>query len=197
MADILAIALREVRMVRQVYRIRRGHGIAALLVAALLLAACGGSSKSDAQVATDELNAGLAAQGSGHNDEAAQHYHNVLAHDPHNQYAYYDLGVIDQNAGRAADAEKEYRQALQIDGNMEGALFNLAILVTKKSPDEAAALYQKAIAVQPRNAAAHLNLGYVYRDAGKADAAKAEFDTAVKLDPAMSTRLPPSPRPAP
>jgi Flp pilus assembly protein TadD len=184
-------------MVRQKSRLWGACGVAPILVAALFFAACGGSSKTDAQVATDELNAGLAAQGSGHNDEAAQHYHNVLAHDPHNQYAYYDLGVIDQNAGRTAQAEQEYRQALQIDPNMEGALFNLAILVTKKAPDEAVTLYQKAIAVQPRNAAAHLNLGYVYHDTGKADAARAEFDTAVKLDPAMSTRLPPSPSPAP
>jgi Flp pilus assembly protein TadD len=167
-----------------------------VLSGTLVLAACGGSPKSDAQVASDELNAGLAAQGAGHNAEAAQHYHNVLNHDPHSQYAYYDLGVIDQNAGRTQQAESEYRQALAIDPNMTGALFNLAIILTKTAPDEAVQTYQKVIALQPKNAAAHLNLGYVYRDQGKSDLARAEFDAAVALDPTLKSRLPPSPSPS-
>lgn len=174
-----------------------GRYMAAPVLAALVFAACGGPAKTEAQVATDELNAGLAAQGSGHNDEAARHYRNVLAHDPRNQYAYYDLGVIDQNASRPQQAEQEYRQALQIDPNMTGALFNLAIILTKSSPDQAVQLYQQVIVLQPKNAAAHLNLGYVYRDQGKPELAKTEFGTAVALDPSMSTRLPPSPSPAP
>ncbi|MDQ6747434.1 MAG: tetratricopeptide repeat protein [Candidatus Dormibacteraeota bacterium] len=172
------------------------NGVAAALFATVAVAGCGGAPRTDAQVATDELNAGLAAQGAGHNDEAAGHYRTVLVHDPHNQYAYYNLGVIDQNASRPQQAEKEYRQALQIDPNMTGALFNLAIIVTPGTPDQAATLYQQVIRLQPKNAAAHLNLGYVYRDQGKLAQAQGEFDAAVALDPSMASRRPPSPTPS-
>jgi Tfp pilus assembly protein PilF len=182
---------------RQVGKGRFGAWMVGLAVGGcLVLSACGATAKTEAQVATDELNAGLAAQRQGKNDEAAQHYHNVLAHDPRNQYAYYDLGLIDQNASRGPQAEQEYRQALQIDPNMTGALFNLAIIVTPTDPAQAVQLYQKVIQLQPRNAAAHLNLGFVYRDQGKADQAKAEFATATALDPALKSRIPaPSPSP--
>lgn len=173
------------------------HRIAACLLAASVLAGCGTSQpRSNAQVASSELNAGLAAQMAGKNDEAAAHYRAVLAKDPHNKYALYNLGLIDATAGRTESAEKNYRAALQEDPNFAEALFNLAILRTGPAPQEAADLYRKTIQVRPDWGAPHLNLGFILRSSGDEQGAQAEFKKAVALDPSLASRIPsPSPKP--
>jgi Flp pilus assembly protein TadD len=46
------------------------------------------------------------------------------------------------------------------------------------------------IAIDAKNAAAHLNLGYVLITLGQKAAGDAEIRTAAKLDPAYDNRLP-------
>ena len=98
------------------------------LASLTLVAACAG--KTAEQLATDELNAGLAAQNQGDINGAAAHYKACLKHDSLNEFCIYDLGVIAQNANRALEAENDYRLALLIDPNFSSAVFNLAILRT-------------------------------------------------------------------
>lgn len=152
------------------------------------------ASKSASQIAADELSAGLRAQFQGRTAEAVDHYHNVLAHDAKNKFAYYNLGLIDQQAGNVGPAENEYRAALSIDPNFVEALFNLAILRTAPSPNEALDLYTKVVTLKPSWAAAHLNLGFVLLGLGKSAEAQAEFGQATHLDPTLASRLP-SPTP--
>jgi len=172
---------------------RGGHqrcGSAAVVAIILTaLAACGGG-KSDAQIASDALNAGLRAQAQGRNAEAATDYKNVLAHDPRNKFAYYDLGVIQQTSGDNASAEVNYRACLQIDPNFGPALYNLAIIRTGPSPQEAEELYRHAISLAPNSAAAHLNLGFLLRSLGRTDEGNAELRKAVALDPSTAQRIP-------
>lgn len=166
----------------------------ALAGAALGLAGCGttATQSSDAKQASDALNAGLQAQTQGKTQEAINDYKTVLAHDPKNKYAYYNLGLIDQTAGRNTSAEKNYRAALGIDPQFEPALFNLAILRTTASPPEAENLYRQVITVDPKNAAAHLNLGFLLASEGRQSEATSEFSQAVTLDPQLASRIPPS-----
>jgi tetratricopeptide (TPR) repeat protein len=167
------------------------------VVGATLIAGCGSSAaQSDSQQASSALSAGLLAQNQGKTQEAIDDYNKVLAHDPHNKYAFYNLGLIDQQAGRNTAAETKYRSALTIDPQFEPALFNLAILRTAPSPAEAENLYRQVIGLDAKNAAAHLNLGFVLKSAGRNAEATAEFAKAVALDPQLSSRLP-SPAPAP
>jgi Tfp pilus assembly protein PilF len=166
----------------------------------LLLSACGGSTaakQSDAQKAGILLQAGLAAHNAGRLSEAAADYKKVLAYDPKNQWAHYNLGLIEQLNGQLAAAEADYRAAIAVDPNFVGALYNLAILRTKAAPEEAANLYRKAIAVTPNMAIAHLNLGFLLEAMGQTAAAKSELAQAVQIDPTLQKRLPPTPAPTP
>jgi tetratricopeptide (TPR) repeat protein len=171
-------------------------GATSLLIIAI--SACGtANSTSDAQQAADALNAGLRAQAAGKTSEAINDYNTVLQHDPKNKYAFYNLGLIDQQAGRADSAQTYYRKALTIDPEFAPALFNLAILRTVPSPNEAADLYRHVLSIQPNNADAHLNLGFVLRTLGRNDESAAEFAKAVALNPASASRLPPGALPSP
>ena len=168
-------------------------GMAAVLIAVLAtLAACGSSStQSEAQIAANDLNAGLSAQAAGRMSEAATDYKNAIAHDSHNKFAYYDLGDVQQLTGQSAAAETNYRAAIQIDPNFAPALFNLAIIRTTPSPAEAEMLYRHVIALSPKDGAAHLNLGFLLRSEGRTAEGNAELNTAVSLDPTLASRIPP------
>lgn len=171
--------------------------VGSVLLLFAITACSGPSAKSDAQQAADALNAGLKAQAAGNTAEALNQYNIVLAHDPKNKFAYYDIGLIDQQAGRADSAEKHYRDALTVDPEFAPALFNLAILRTGPSPNEAMDLYRHVISIQPNNSDAHLNLGFVLRSVGRNDEAGAEFAKAVLLNPQAASRLPPGVLPSP
>jgi tetratricopeptide (TPR) repeat protein len=143
------------------------------------------------------LNAGLAAQAAGKTSDAANDYHKILKMNPNNFWAYYNLGLLDQQAGRTASAESNYRAALKIAPDFPSALFNLAIIRTGPNPKEAEDLYRHTIAVTPTNAGAHLNLGFLLIDEGMKAEGQAELQKAVKLDPSLTSRVPPGLLPSP
>jgi tetratricopeptide (TPR) repeat protein len=178
---------------------QRHQAMAAALVAVLAaVAACGSTStQSDAQIASNDLNAGLSAQAAGHLADAATDYKNAIAHDAHNIFAYYDLGLVEQLMGQAATSEQNYRAAIQLDPNFVLALYNLAILRTVPSPAEAEQLYRHVISLQPNDAAAHLNLGFLLRSENRIAEGNAELNNAVSLDPSLASRIPPGTRATP
>lgn len=170
------------------------YAIAAALVATLAtLAACGASTstQSSAQIAVNDVNAGLSEQAAGHLTNAATDYKNAISQDAHNKFAYYDLGLVEQLMGQAAASEGNYRAAIQIDPNYTPALYNLAILRTVPSPAEAEELYRHVISVQPKDAAAHLNLGFLLRSEKRIAEGNTELNTTVSLDPSIASRIPP------
>lgn len=163
--------------------------MAAVLV--MTVAAC--NSKSEADQATEALNAGLQAHVAGNLEQASTQYKECLKHDAANKLCLYNLGLIAQTQGRAAEAENYYRLALATDANYAPALFNLAILRTAASPpaiDEAIGMYRQVLITQPENAAAHLNLGLLLLGQGKTAEGNASIATAVRLDPTLGARVP-------
>jgi tetratricopeptide (TPR) repeat protein len=182
----------------------RRHAVAAGLVAGIgMLAACGGTSpspQSNAQIAANDLNAGLAAQAAGNLTEAASDYKSAIAKDTQNKYAYYDLGLVEQLMGQSAASEVNYRAALQLDPTFVPALFNLAIVRTAPSPFEAEELYRQVIGLEPKDATAYLNLGFLLRSQGDVTEGNMDLHTAELLDPSLASRIPPgtlaTPKPA-
>jgi Tfp pilus assembly protein PilF len=166
-----------------------------VLVLILSLAASGCAKKSEGDQASEALGRGLKLHQQGQLLEASKAYREVLVHDPSNKWAFYNLGLIDQQSGRNTSAEANYRQALELDANFAAALFNLAIVLTKTKPDEAASLYRRLIQVNPDDPIAHLNLGFLLLDQGKTDEGTQELEKAVQLDPKLKSRLPASPSP--
>ena len=169
------------------------RALIALLLISLLTAACS-SKKSDAELASEALDRGLAAHQAGKLAEAEADYREVLVYDPNNKFAYYNLGLIDQTNGALASAESNYKLALAIDPTFVSALFNLAIVKTAEGDLVSAIdLYRSAIAVDPTNAPAHLNLGFALIEKGDDKHGQVELDTAIKLDPSLASRLPTEP----
>ena len=136
------------------------------------------------------LKEGLAQQQAGDLEAAAEQYQMVLDVRPDDQYANYNMGVIEQSDGRTALAEGYYRAALDTAPDFVPALFNLAILRTKAgATQEAIDLYERVIVIQPEYAAAHLNLGLLYRDASELKLAQQHLNTAIDLDPSLADRI--------
>lgn len=170
---------------------RRPLRAAAVAFAGLLLGACGvfGGSPSASPAAagsgaqTDALQRGLAAHTAGRIDEAIRLYYEALAQDPGNEFAFFNLGQIEQTRKNLVAAEAWYRLALGNDPKMPQALYNLGIVRYLRGDfTEAAALQRQLIALQPNNGAAHFNLALDLRALGQSAEANAEFATAQRLD---------------
>lgn len=157
----------------------------------LLLASCGGSGPSASPV-NPKLGEGIRAQESGNSALAVSDFLAVVKADPTDNVAWYDLGVIAHQAGQDPQAVKDYRAALAAHPGYFPALYNLAVLESGSDPAGAIALYRRAIAAEPKNGAAHLNLGFLLRSSGDAAAGTEEIAKAVSLDPALASRVPTS-----
>jgi tetratricopeptide (TPR) repeat protein len=169
----------------------RGVGsLAVALLVGAVLAGCGTSSSSlPASPMSPVLKAGLKAQADGKLVQAVTDYKTVLKDDPANVYALYDLGVIAQRGGSVNDAANYYQKALASHPDYAPALFNLATMEATVAPKQAATLYQRVITLEPKNAGAHLNLGFVLKGLGKTKQGQAQIATALRLDPSLGNSV--------
>ena len=91
-------------------------------------------------------------------------------------------------AGRLAEAEALYRQALARDPSLTNVHTNLGAALQAQGRIEAAAdAYRAALALAPDNSAARSNLGVAQRILGQLDEALAQQDAALALDPRSAT----------
>jgi tetratricopeptide (TPR) repeat protein len=99
-------------------------------------------------------------------------------------------GVFLANLHKAKEAEKAFREAIQLDSANVMALINLGNLFDQQGKrKEAEQMYTKAISLDPSNAEAHYNLGLLYQELGLAEKAKIELDKAVELKPHFSEHI--------
>jgi len=131
----------------------------------------------------------VAAQKAGDYKTATTDYNKVLAADPKNYRALYDLGDVEQFQHLNSAAEANYRAALALYPNFELAMYNLATLVSSSSPTEAEILYQQVIKLDPKNADAYFNLGYVLNGLGQKTQGQADIAKAIALDPSLKSRV--------
>jgi predicted O-linked N-acetylglucosamine transferase (SPINDLY family) len=89
-----------------------------------------------------------------------------------------------QQAGRLAEAEREYRAVLAQRDDISDAWNLLGVVVAQQGRAiEALACYQRAINLNPRSSAAYMNLGESLQTLGKLDEALEALDTAIALAP--------------
>ncbi|MFF4517909.1 tetratricopeptide repeat protein [Streptomyces mirabilis] len=144
-----------------------------------------------AQQANEYLQAGIRKQEGHDPNGAAQSYTRVLELDPHNTFAWYNLGVIAQQEGRTADARAAYDKALKIDPKFTSALYNEAILLRRSEPDQAIGILKRAIAANPKvDTAARLQLGLILADGARDDEAEDQFRRVVAASPALLSSVP-------
>ena len=125
------------------------------------------------------------------NDEAIKDYALAAQAKPDDFVTQYNLGVLEQNAGKKADAEAAYRKALTLKTDdakaLAGVRSNLALLLIDDGKlDEAATLLAQAAQGDPTNAEYENNLGQVYEKLNKKDLAIAAYTKAVQLDPSQT-----------
>lgn len=177
----------------------RAAVLAVVVLVGIIAAACNSSpSASTSTTSTTAvanfstlITEGQAAQNAGDSSQAESFYDQALALQPNNSIALYDLADLQQVAlNDPAAAKANYEKAIANSPNFENALFNLAIIVTSTDPTQAEGYYNRVLKIDPKNAAAHLNLGYVLIQLGQKAAGDAQIREAAKLDPVYDNRLP-------
>jgi len=170
-------------------RLSRGVGALALSAAlAVFAAAC--NDPSPTATAAQNLELGVAAQEAGNYATATTDYNKVLAAEPENVAALFDLGDVEQFEHLNSAAESHYRAALAVDPNYVPAMYNLATMEATSSPVDAEVLYQQVIRLSPNDADAHFNLGFVLISLGEKAQGAAQLAIAEKLDPSLKSRVP-------
>ncbi len=95
---------------------------------------------------------------------------------------WYDLACRHEDAGRLAEAEAAYRQALTLAGPDAACLFNLAnVLCALGRKPEAAECLHQAVTLNDRDPGAWNNLGAVLADLKRFPEAKAAYQKAISL----------------
>jgi len=118
-------------------------------------------------------------------DEALEAYHQAASAQPKDPEPHVAAGLLLEKQNHFADAEQEYKSALEIDPASADAATGLAnIYMTGRRFPEAAAALRKVIAAHPDDVGAHTQLGRVLAAEDKNEDAIAELETATKLAPA-------------
>ncbi|MDH6115424.1 tetratricopeptide (TPR) repeat protein [Kitasatospora sp. MAP12-15] len=121
---------------------------------------------------------------------ATKTFQQVLALDPGNKLAWYNLGVIAQHDDNAAAARTAYDNSLKTDPGFESALYNKAILLGSSDTDQAIAILQRIVAADPKAATAYLQLGQDQLKKSQDSEAKDAFGRAVRTDPSLQELVP-------
>ena len=112
-------------------------------------------------------------------------FQDVLAINPGNVYALYNLGVIDQTKGNSGAAIGFYKQALRESKNYTPAMYNMAILLEKPDPQQALRLYQQIVAINPQASTAYLRMAFVQAQLGQIGAARVSYAKAIAIEPSL------------
>ena len=117
--------------------------------------------------AEDWFEKGVALE-SGDPETARQAYERAIAADPALLDAYVNLGSLLHEAGRLAQAERVYRDAITACGNDPAVLSNLGVLLDDlKRKKEAMEAYEAALRGDPDLADCHYNLALLCKELEK------------------------------
>ncbi len=127
-------------------------------------------------------------------DESIAAYRKSVAAKPDVFESNLNLGLQLAKTGQP-DAEQFLRAAIQLKPTSHAAegqfraWLSLGHVLEKSKPDEALAAYQRAAALQPKDAEPHLSAGVLLEQAGKFADAEQEYKQALVLDPTSHDAL--------
>ncbi len=133
------------------------------------------------------LKEAVARHRAGRLDEAERLYRLVLTAEPRQPDVHHNLGAVLAQRGRLAEALPHLKMA--VEGRPDQGKYWSACFETMQAlgaREDAAALYGKLIALQPKLAPAHFNLGNTLKDLGRLDEAVASYRGALKLTPGFA-----------
>ena len=111
-------------------------------------------------------------------------YRAVLALEPGQARAAYNLGILLHAQHRVAEAIAAYRHATAVAPTYAEAYCNLGVVLQDHGQSgDAIAAYEQAIALRPDFAMAHCNLGVALKDARRFDESVSAYHRAIALQP--------------
>ena len=117
--------------------------------------------------------------------DAAEAYRQAIKLDPYNSAdAYYALGLVYRDWGKADDEIQAYKQAIRLRPDYTSAYERLGSRYVKsKKYNEAVEVYKQLASLRPGDANAPNSLGEAYLELGKRDEALESFRQAIRLKP--------------
>lgn len=101
-----------------------------------------------------------------------------------NPHSYYFLGLTSQLSGDMQDAEKHYKEAVEVDPYFSMAHNNLGVILLEKKDFKNAAFHlESSIAADSKNAFAYVNLGNAYRSLDREEEAVESWNKAILKNP--------------
>ena len=137
------------------------------------------------QAQTAAIREGVALHERGDFDGAIRKYESVLAENPANVTALYELGY-------SYYAKKDYKKALEVAyrgaGYQSSQLAGFYLLIGNNldlagAPDKAIEVYKKALKLFPNDGLLHYNMALTYRNKGKLDEAKKSLKAGLAAAP--------------
>src|SRR6267142_821695 len=117
--------------------------------------------------------------------EAVENYRQAIRIDPYNAAdAYYGLGLVYRDWGRADDEIQAYKQAIRLRQDYTSAYERLGSRYLKsKKYVEAIEIFKQLLALKPGDANAPNSLGEAYMELGRYAEATEAFRQAIRLKP--------------
>jgi tetratricopeptide (TPR) repeat protein len=118
-------------------------------------------------------------------------WRDTIAKAPLNPRAVCNLGELQLAAGRLGEAERSFRQALQLNPAFNGfAATNLGVTLARAGrPAEALPFFELEAKLLPNRASVHDNLGNLLTLLGRDSEAQAAFERALALNPRFVSAL--------
>ena len=138
-----------------------------------------------------QFSLGNALYAAGRRDEAVAAYRKAVTLDKSLLRAQYNLGALLFEQGRYDEALAAYHMALEpieqqlakkqkVDVIHAGAFANVGAMYLKQQRyDDAVSAYRKALAIDPKNANAHYNLGFIFFTRNQPELAAPEYRAAL------------------
>lgn len=126
----------------------------------------------------------LLGLGNSNHSMQIEYFTKVIELNPHNDNAYFNIGVIQERLNRTEKAKNYYKKAIEVNSNNLKAYSNLAVMLVKEDKlDEAESLLDNAIQIDPTYVKAYMNLGNIFNLKEKYDDAITIYKKAIELNP--------------
>lgn len=169
--------------------------VVALIVGAFLLGRSSGSTETtpvpatsmpSSDLALNPLSRALELHNAGRLDEALAIYQELLVTEPANQFALYNIGLINQTRSNNEVAVEYYDRALAVDPAFGGAAYNRALALRDVGRiDEALSAFESLLNEDGDNVGVLYNYGNLLISQGDVERGTELVNRSIELDPSL------------